>query len=366
MNLSLVIDARPLARGTGGIQRYLKNLLPYLTCNDSFKLTLYSDHPIDISFLNDSQAVKIRYVPLRLGRSLSWHLMVCIWAAIDKPDVFWSPRHHLPFILPNKTKRVVTIHDFVWKTWPETMPKLQRSAEWILMPFSLKTANHIICISQTTQSQFRQFFPGLKARSTVILHGADIPNPRNETKIANNPGYFLAVGTLEPRKNYQRLITAFDEYVKNEGTRNLIIVGKNGWGCAPVWESIEKSKNAERIEILQTVSDDKLSELYSNARGFISPSLDEGYGLPPQEAMNYKLPLLLSDIDVYRELYPSANLWVDPLSITELALGLQQLEKIPKGKTIDSSVTKYGWADCAKMHIDVLLSSLQTDDIDPQ
>jgi len=345
----LAIDARPLARGTGGIQRYLNSVLPYLVFDTDLEIVFYSDHPLDQKLSGTFSNIKIRHVPIDIGRPLAWHIWVCYWAYLDQPDIFWSPRHHLPFIVPAKTRSVVTIHDFVWKTVPETMPKAQLVSEKILMPLAIRKADRIICISKTTQSQLANFFPGYEVKSSVILHGEyDSPSTR-KICAADQPGYFLAVGTLEPRKNYERMIEAFDHYVKDGGTKNLIIIGKDGWGCRPIFKCLKESENSSRVTILQNVSDAQLSDLYCRASGFVSPSLDEGYGLPPQEARQYKLPLLLSDIEVYRELYSTAELWVDPLSASSITRGLHQLEKLPRIETSGPSKEKHTWSDCAKL-----------------
>ena len=350
MSKLLAIDARPLSRGAGGIQRYLRKILPYIIENQAFKVVIYTDHPISTCFTKGLENIKIRSISGNFGRSFIWHFIVCIWTANDKPDLFWSPRHHLPFFLPKKTRRLVTIHDFVWKTYPSTMPKLQLAAEKLLMPSSIKRANHIICVSQTTQSQLKRYFPTQAHKSSVILHGVEKQTVGVEINDKNNCNYFLAVGTVEPRKNYERLLKAFDSYAKKGGTKNLIIVGKIGWGSTHIKGFIEELANSERIKVLTAVSDNELHKLYSQACGFVSPSLDEGYGLPTQEAINYRLPILLSDIDVYRELYPKANYWANPVCVSELTLGFKKLEKTPKSQMVSSHKTEYSWDACSKKH----------------
>ena len=357
MTISLAIDARPLARGTGGIQRYLRSLLPHIVEIGVFDIVLYCDQPVQTSFLGTS--VRIRHLAGNFSSAISWHAVVCLWAALDKPDIYWSPRHHLPLYLPKKTVQIVTIHDFVWRTWPETVPRLQLLAEKLLMPFSLKKADKIVVISETTRSQLRQFFPIYLHKSTAILHGVDETLIPKYSHCVKRRDFFLAVGTLEPRKNYERLIRAFDMYAEEGGSKDLTIVGKKGWGYSTILECLTKSKNKARIKIKSSVTDVELSELYSRACGFLSPSLDEGYGLPPQEASQYGLPMLLSDIDVYRELYGHADFWVCPLSVTDMAAGLKELEKKPIKRAIGLPDGRYNWQDCAKKHIDFFAQTIE-------
>ena len=164
----LVIDARPLARGSGGIQRYVQKLLPHLIATSHYKIILYSDRPIVDMEL--SKNVNVRFIGRNILTNLLWYIKVPLWLKKDKVNIFWSPRHHLPLLVPKGCKKIVTIHDFVWKTCPTTMPKLQLASEMILMPLSLKNTTRIICISKSTHSQLKHFFRDHANKSTVILH----------------------------------------------------------------------------------------------------------------------------------------------------------------------------------------------------
>ncbi|RBP51494.1 glycosyltransferase family 4 protein [Arenicella xantha] len=349
--ITLAIDARPLSRGSGGIQRYLKRIIPHLIASGEFDIILYSDGLIEGVPDDILSKIKVRQTLRGKLAAVSWYWMAPIWIRLDRADSYWSPRHHLPFFTPKSTATIVTIHDFVWKKVPQTMPRIQWLTERLLMPTAIRSTNKIICISQTTQSQLEEYFPGAEKKSKVILHGEEtsshITGPSNTSKSVDS--YFLTVGTLEPRKNYESLIRAFDMYCSEGGTVDLIIVGKNGWNYQSIYDEKNKSNFSSRIKILNSVNDEELITLYQGAQGFISISIDEGYGLPPQEAMAFGLPILLSTIDVYRELYPSADLWVNNHDINEISHAISQLNKLPKKNTYTPNGRL--WSDCAKQHI---------------
>lgn len=341
----LAIDARPLVRGSGGIQRYLKQVLPVLINSDKHQIILYSDRPIDNLDFNN---IKTRFIADNSLASILWHIYSVYWVRKDKVDVYWSPRHHLPFALPAQCKAVVTIHDFVWKTTAKTMPKLQFLSEACLMPAAIKRADTIVCISQTTNKQLSQYYPKHRAKSQVILHGQSDIKKGKMVAPSTDQQFFLSVGTLEPRKNYILQIKAFDAYAHNGGSNNLIIVGKKGWGYKDIYKQLDQCKHKDRISILDDANDKKLKSLYQTAAGFISISLDEGYGLPPQEAAFFGLPLLLAQIDAYKELYPLADLWVNPDDLNAVTQALHSLEKLPT-KTITSTLSnKRDWSACAE------------------
>jgi len=354
---TLAIDARPLARGEGGIQRYLRKLLPTLIESGEYKIVLYSDHTILNLTAFQKTHITLREIQIPILSTALWHLLAPIWARVDKIDTYWSPRHHLPLMLPKSVFKIITIHDLVWKRFPSTMPISQLLMEKFMMPFSIHFTDKIICISQTTRKQLTQYFPESTSRSTVVLHGSDKVKISNPTHRSNRTPYFLAVGTLEPRKNYVRLLKGFEVYASQGGKNKLAIVGKIGWRQKSILNQFSRSNYQDRIEFKGSITDAQLESMYQNAQSFVSVSVDEGYGLPPQEAINYGLPLMLSDIAVYRELYPSADIWVNPLSPVDIALNLEKLSlrkaintrEMPAGP---SRPGVQGWAQCGYKTLD--------------
>lgn len=350
---TLCIDARPLARGTGGIQRYLSEVLPFILQSGVCNVILYSDHSINGEWSTCFPDVKIRSVPIPAARTWWWHLFVLFWSALDKPDVFWSPRQHLPILLMGNVKKIVTIHDLVWKTIPQSMPPTKLFVEKFLMPLTIKRADKIICVSESTQTQLSKYFPASSMLSEVILHGHNQGNYDARQNLSSKNEYFLTVGTIEPRKNYQRLLQGFDKYVQSGGSKRLTIVGKMGWkyeGFHSVLGSLD-SKN--QVEVLNGVTDTELETLYMSAAAYVSTSLDEGFGLPPQEATRFGLPLLLSDITIFRELFSHADIWLDPLSVDDIAIKLQLMENACKQnpRRKHPPATGYTWKECANRHL---------------
>jgi len=325
---TLAIDVRPLSRGHGGIQKYTKEMLIALVLAKQYRIILYTDKAISGLPNTVKQQVTIRTSNVIGVSRLLWLLVVPIWAYKDQIDYFWSPRHHLPLFTPRNCKKVITIHDFVWKVAPSTMPGIQRISERLLMPLSIQRSDLIICVSRSTRNQLLNFFPCAKEKSNVIYHGCNTVRNVSEKHTKHDPEIFLAVGTLEPRKNYTTLLKAFEAYRQRGGKKRLVIVGKNGWKYKTIYKQLEQSEYRLHIEVYNDCSNDKLIEFYQTAHSFISPSIYEGYGLPPQEAQANGLPLLLSNIDVYRELYPDADVWVDPASVSSIADGLEDIDRL--------------------------------------
>lgn len=365
----IVIDARSLLRGSGGIRTYLREILKNLAGSREFDITLYTDGDLPEELQIDFSAFHVRVIPRIFQLPMSWFLFSQLWLLVDRPQVFWSPRHHLPFYVPRPVSCVVTIHDLVWKTSAFSMPKIKWLSERLLMPKAVKRADALICVSETTRNVLLRHFQYSKNKTYVIKHGVSSEKvervSRNRT-VGSEAPYFLAVGTLEPRKNYERLIAAFDCYREKGGKFELVIVGKRGWRYAPIFAALEDCSFQKSISILPDVTDLDLESFYRAAAGFISPSLDEGYGLPAQEAIHFGLPILLSRIAVYQELYPNSDLWIDPESTDDMTAKISEFERLILSGRLSEIATDEvsaikeadSWAATAALHEKVF--TLQT------
>lgn len=354
----IAIDARPLSRGAGGIQRYLFNILVEIQQHDRFKIILYCDHLPPKATIDKLPSLLIRSTPKLRPSTLIWQFLVPYWLKIDKPNLFWSPRHHLPIFLTRKTTSVVTIHDLVWRNIPKSMPKLQYWTEKYLMPIAIRNSAEIICVSKTTKATLLKHYPSAEKKCNTILHGFDSTLRLNKARILSH-NYFLAVGTIEPRKNYENLIRGFDLYKSCGGKHSLTIVGRNGWKYKNIYSAYRESRYREDIKLLTDVNDETLSGLYSYAVGFISSSYDEGYGLPALEAENFGIPKALSNISVYRELFTVSTVWLEPNSPKSIKEALDQLETTTRKPKTDQNENQNSWAKSAALHQATLTKALK-------
>jgi len=354
--ISLAIDARPLTRGKGGIQRYLERVLAYICDSKEFDITLYCDQPIKDDELLQRNNITVKNLPNSFISRYLWHVYCCLWSYKDKPDLYWSPRHHLPLLLPKSTKKLVTIHDLVWSRVPETLPKSKLLAERILMPLAVRSADHIICVSKTTKRQLIEKFSASKNKCEVILNGFDTQlSPKTEAHRQSN--VYISVGTLEPRKNYETLIQEFDRYLDLGGSKQLIIIGKKGWSYKTIYQTLDKIRNKGKIKIVCDVDDDALDQFYRTSAGFISTSLDEGFGLPAIEAHARGCSLLLSNISIYQELFPFAKTWLDLSSKEGIGHQIFDSEQNDFHYSPASLGEHHSWEECARKHLALFLNA---------
>lgn len=229
---------------------------------------------------------------------------------------------------------VVTIHDLTLKLMPGHHPLRRRAVMGILLAPTARQATHIIAVSETSKRDIVRMLAVPEEKVTVIYEAAaSWFQPRPAAEIApvlrryslEAGQYILYVGTIEPRKNLIRLVRAFAE-ARAAGRREpLVLVGALGWGFEPVFAEIERLNLRDAVVHLGFVSTDELVALYNGAAVFVFPSLYEGFGLPPLEAMACGTPVITSATSACGELAGEAALLIDPGDEAAIAGALRQV-----------------------------------------
>ncbi|WP_255757803.1 glycosyltransferase family 1 protein [Massilia sp. erpn] len=229
---------------------------------------------------------------------------------------------------------VATLHDALPIAHPEwCSPKQRRLKNWLQIKAAHK-ANHVIAVSQFAVAELVQCFGVDERRISVVHNGVDeswfTPPPAERcaaTLAAHGlrPGYFLFVGTLQPRKNVERLLQAYLGLPPVlRAARQLVIVGAPGWRSealqARIAAAVQQGENVRWLERL--TSQEALRDLYAGAGALIYPSLYEGFGIPLLEAFASRLPVVASNTTSLPEVTLGAALEVDPLSVSGIGAAM--------------------------------------------
>ena len=360
--LRIGVDCRCFSHPKSGIARYTHEVLKILVCM-GHTWYLYSNSTLDSS-LKENRNVTIRSFGWNfpLGNILWFQFQLPYLLRKDKIDLFWSPRHHIPYLTPHNLKTVVTIHDMVWTRHPETMKRINHLSEKLQMPYSVRKANKIIAISHSTKRDLAEFFPKESSKVRVIHNGAtDLVRTSVVAGLPEN--YILFIGTPEPRKNLDRLLAAYQQLDNNIKKQHpLVIVGAHGWNVS-LANLIKEYKLEGHIKLLGFVNDYELAYIYSKAKILAMPSLYEGFGLPILEAFKFGIPVLTSHTSSMPEVLGKGGITVSPLNQKAITEGLNKLltdEKLYADccQHIKRQLSKFSWDKASKLHWEVFMNCL--------
>jgi glycosyltransferase involved in cell wall biosynthesis len=322
--LTIGIDARAATEVPAGRGRVVRELLRALSVrenDDDHRYILYARRAWE-------QQPPTERLSWRLieARDPWWHLLTAR-AANRECDIFLSSNSYLTAMFM-RIPAVPIVYDLT--TFEPSMRPNRRSSviERLTLGPAVRRSAALIAISHATEEALVKRFPRATGRTVVaplgVTPGLSDQLDAAETAALPSPGFVLAVGTLEPRKNLPRLVDAFrslDEQLQRE--HPLVVVGALGWETGPTLSALHSLGN--RATMLGYVSDAALAELYRRCAVFCYPSLGEGFGLPVLEAMAAGAAVLTSDLSSLPEIGGDAVEYVDPHNEVSIANGLRRL-----------------------------------------
>jgi len=250
-----------------------------------------------------------------------------------KVDVFHATDHYIPKL--SKTPLVATVHDAIPFTHPLWTPLRHRLLISPVLRMSTRWAQRLITVSHFSKSQIIDYFGIAPEKISVIPNGVNqrwfkpVDKSRLEEllqKYQLPKLYVVFVGTIQPRKNIERLLRAYQllpTHLTHEFA--LVIIGRAGWGCDDTVHSIHESAQKNKIKWLQYLPPDHLETLVKGASCLALPSLAEGFGLPVVEAFAAGVPVLTSNTTSLPEVAGDSALLVDPTNVEDIAYGLAQI-----------------------------------------
>lgn len=262
------------------------------------------------------------------------HLVVAALIAREQLDVFHGPAYTIP--LGYNKPSVVTVHDLAIYQHPEWFREESGFAQKVLVPTSLRRARQVIAVSEATAKQIKNVFPEVAQKTQVVYEGVDqlvsvstevIGRVKEKFKIADR--FLFFVGTIEPRKNIERLVKAFSqwktEHVKESEGVQLVIAGGRGWKNENVFTAIDTSPYKNEIKVIGYISAEEKQALMQGCTVFVFPSLWEGFGLPVLEAAAAGAVVLTSRVSALPEVGGKGAYYVEPEHIGSIKNGIAEL-----------------------------------------
>lgn len=249
-------------------------------------------------------------------------------------DLLWVPHFNIPFFWPGRL--MVTVHDVIFLAMPELFSCPKRLYARLFLS-RIRDRADIICFdSQFTSDEFTRLVGIPRHAVEVVPVLIDqkwfkpVPKSDLPASLTDHP-YIVCVGNVKPHKNLRRLIQAFGMILDKIPHRLLVIGKKDGFLTGDAEVEVLAASLSERIEFTGFVSDAQLHAIIAYADLLVHPSLYEGFGLPPLEAMAAGCRIAISDIDVFRELFDGLAIYFDPFSLSSIASAIVETVQGQRG-----------------------------------
>ena len=327
--LRVGVEATALLGPRTGVGHMVIHLLETLAAHDNLEVTAFAvtlRGSGDLAYeVPRHVRARTRHVPARLTRML-WqrmsHPRAELWAG--PVDVVHAPNFVAP---PARAPVVATVHDLTFVWYPElSTPDTLTFPRYIRLAIDRGAVIH--CVSDFVANEVREHFD-IEPERVVRVYQGMVPsiggNAANGRALAGASRYVLALGTVEPRKNLPNLVRAFDVVAANEPDLYLVVAGPDGWGVEEFDASVDGARNGDRVHRLGYVEDTDRRDLLAGATLLAYPSIYEGFGHPPLEAMQTGIPVVASNAGALPEVLGDAALLPDPADVDAIADALKTL-----------------------------------------
>lgn len=335
------IDGLPLTAPKTGVGHYtfeLARALARLEPANQFEILYPSTYPTISTVDGSNEAsvpenLKLERVRVGLLGRHWWSTGLPRYIKRAGLELFHGTNFDIP--LWRRSATVLTIHDLSQLIHPETHPQRSVRRARRRLPLMARTADVIITPTETVRREVCEHLKSTPDKVFAIPEAARAcfrPLEFAETeavrrRLGVTGEFLLTVGTLEPRKNLSILVSAFENVIRERSQSNiqLVIAGGRGWLSDPLFAAIETSPVRDNILLTDYLHDEDLRALYASCRAFIYPSIYEGFGLPPLEAMACGAPVIASRIPSLEETVADAVWLFDPGNDDELSQKILEL-----------------------------------------
>jgi glycosyltransferase involved in cell wall biosynthesis len=314
--------------------------------------------------LNKNNSLRIHPVaPISKIKRLIWEQTKAKKFVAENEIDLWHSTH---YTYPSKVgcEVVVTIHDLTFFTHPQFHQKFKVYFFRYMIKKSVKKANKLICVSESTKTDLMKHFPISKDKVTTIYLGvdskinSDVKEPQ-ETPYKNEK-YFSFVGLHEPRKNIEFLIKAFKLVSLKEPDTKLILGGATGWKVSGMKKLISQLELEEKVMLPGHIPGAQLESFMNNSIAFIYPSIKEGFGLPALEAVKSGTVCITSRNTSMEEICGDTAIYINPNDVDDLSSQMISLTSPATRKKVLAELQNNisenfypTWTECTKNHLKI-------------
>ncbi|MDZ7315972.1 MAG: glycosyltransferase family 4 protein [candidate division KSB1 bacterium] len=373
----LAINALLLDPQAGGIAVYIKNLIDGILQENAEdwmpKIIMRREIMRAYGYHGGSEFLPVRVPTKPVLRIFAEIILLHNLLQTNRIDLLHAP---ISYYLPNGgVPTIITVHDLRILHFPESYVPMRRYFLQRAIPWAAHHAFHIIAVSHFTKNNLMQRLNVPAEKVTVIHSGISFERfnitfckgerERVRSRYGLPEKYFLAVGHLEPRKNYERLIEAFSILRRRGIPHHLVIVGRENWQVYSIYERVRKLGLSGTVHFTRFVAPTDLPIIYQSSQVFVAPSLFEGFGFTPLEAMAAGVPVAVSNAASHPEICQNAALYFDPFDPKDMADKLELLlddnslrqELINRGF---ENIRRFSWKTCISQTLRVYQKCLMS------
>lgn len=341
--IKIAIDIRNIGRNRTGSETVVLQLVKHLLQIDSenqYKLLTDTNETQVLNYINEhlelSDKKNVEVITLKTRNKFTWAAWtVWQWAKKNPVDIYHT-EYILPFFMPKSIKLITHIHDVSFKVYRKLISWKDIFFLDIFIPWSIGRADKVVAVSQFTKDEIEKYYPNSRGKTELIYNAvADdfaehLKNPeikkqqiKQVREKYNLPErYILALGTMQPRKNIPFLVKSYSKIYKQLDGVKLVLVGKKAHNFdTEIEKLIEKSDDNFRKNVMFTgyVDENDKASVFAGAEVFAFPSLYEGFGIPPLEAIHCGTPVVISNISVHTEVFKDTVEYFNPFDIDQCA-----------------------------------------------
>lgn len=325
------IDAHMLGDHSGGNETFYTGILAHMHIPENVEVILFVKPFVDTSFLHE----KFKIVRFKSKSAFIRNFIELPFLCLKYKLALLHTQYFIPFFCP--CPLVCTIHDICFEHFSDIFTKREYFRQKLLIKFAAKHSKKIITVSQMSRKDIADRY-GIDENKIAVVYNAPKESFKQidlseealvelKRKFEIKKRFILSVGNLQPRKNLVRLIKAFVSLRRQEleFDYQLVIVGKKAW----MFDDVIKEAVANNGDVVFTdyVTEADLVKLYNAADSFVYPSIFEGFGLPPIEAMSCGIPVAVSNQSALPEVVGNAGVYFDPYDERDIAQKILQLTK---------------------------------------
>ena len=337
----IIVNARFLTQKVSGVQRFAIELSKELKKRNAKIVFVTPSNILNHDLAAELEAQVIGY--------FKGH----IWEQLDLPRFVNKHKSLLVNLMSTgpvfSKNHIATLHDVTFLKFPRWFSFEVVLFYKLTIPIFTRKAKHVVTVSEFSKREISNYLNVASEKITVIHNSVNFlqhDTPPKFNLVEEN--YILAVGSLDPRKNLIRLMEAFGRMKKFEKLKLVIIGDEKKIFSVPDYSEFR----SESICFSGYLSDEQLMSAYAGASLFVYPSLYEGFGIPPLEAMHYGCPVVCSNVASLPEICGDAALYIDPLDVEDIVEKMTmiltnktlKINLIKKGK---KQLSKFNWSDSA-------------------